>query len=44
MVIQMVVIKKLKMTINLVDKVDEVDDKVEREKQHIWSLLLLLLP
>ncbi len=28
------------MRINLVDKVDEVDDEVERGEQHIWFPLL----
>ena len=31
----MVVIKKPKMKINLLDKLDKVDDKVERRKQYI---------
>ena len=35
--------KKLKMRINLVDKIDEIEDKVEKRQQHIWSLLLPLL-
>ena len=35
MVIQMVMIKKLKMRINLVDKIDKVDDKVEKKEQYI---------
>ncbi len=39
----MVVMKRPKIRINLVDKVDEIDDEVEREEQYIWSLLLLLL-
>ncbi len=34
-------IEKPKMRINLVD---EVDDEVEKREQHIWSLLLPLLP
>ncbi len=33
-----------KMKINLMDEVDKVDDEVERGEQHIWSLLLPLLP
>ena len=32
------------MRINLVDKKDEIDDKVEKEEQHIWFSLLPLLP
>ena len=43
MIIQMVVMKKPKMRINLIDKVDEIDDEVKRRKQHIWFLFLLLL-
>ena len=31
----MVVIKWPEIRINLVDKVDKVDDKVEKKKQHI---------
>lgn len=37
----MVIIEKPKMSINLMDK---VDDKVEKKAQHIEFLLLLLLP
>ncbi len=44
MVIEMVIIERPEMRINLVDEVNEVDNKVEREEQHIWSSLLLLLP
>ena len=40
----MVMMKKPEIRINLVDEVDEVDDKIERRKQHILSLLLPLLP
>lgn len=40
MIIPMVIIQKLKIKINLVDK---VDDKTEKKEQDIWSLLLLLL-
>lgn len=43
MVIQMIVIERLEMKINLMDKGDEVDNKVKKEEQYIWSLLLLLL-
>ncbi len=32
------------MRINLMDEVDEVDNEVKRGEQHIWSLLLPLLP
>ncbi len=32
------------MGINLVDKVDEVDDEVKRGEQYIWYPLLPLLP
>ena len=39
----MVVIKRPKMKINLIDKIVEIDNEVEREEQHMWSLLLLLL-
>ena len=35
MIIQMVVIKKSKIKINLVDKRDEVDDEIEKEEQNI---------
>ena len=35
MVIQIVVMKKPEMKINLVDEVDEIDNKVERKEQHI---------
>lgn len=37
----------LKDEVDKVDKVDEVDDvndEVEKEKRHIWSSLLPLLP
>ena len=44
MVIQMVIMEKLEMRINLVDKIDKIEDKVERSKQYIWFLLLPLLP
>ena len=40
----MVVMKKSKIRINLVDEVDEVDDEIERGEQYIWSPLLPLLP
>ncbi len=43
-VIQMVVMERPEMRINLVDEVDEVDDEVERGEQHIWSPLLPSLP
>ena len=36
--------EKPKIRINLVDEVDKIDDKVEKKKQYIWSLLLPLLP
>lgn len=31
----MILIKKSKMIINLVDKVDKIDDEFERKEQHI---------
>ncbi len=40
----MVVMKRPEMKINLVDKVDKVDDEVEKKEQYIRSLLLLSLP
>ena len=36
--------EKLKIKINLVNKVDKVDDEIERKEQYIWFLLLPLLP
>lgn len=44
MVIQMMVIKRFKIIINLVNKLDKVDDEVEKKEEHITFLLLLLLP
>ena len=35
MVIQIVIMEKPEIRINLIDKVDKVDDKFEREEQHI---------
>ena len=34
--------RKPKIKINLVDEVDEINDKVKRGEQDIWSLLLSL--
>lgn len=31
----MILIEKSKMIINLIDKVDKIDDEFERKKQHI---------
>ena len=39
----MVVIESPKMRINLVDKVDKVDDEIKRGEQYISFLLLLSL-
>ena len=36
--------KRPEMRINLIDKVDKVDDEIERREQYIWSSLLPLLP
>ena len=44
MVIQIVVIERPEMRINLVDEVNRVDDKVEKGEKYIWSPLLPLLP
>ena len=35
MVIQMVMIERPKIRKNPIDEIDEVDDKVEKKKQHI---------
>ena len=37
-------IERPEIKINLVNKIDEVDDEVEKKKQHIWPPLLPSLP
>lgn len=50
MIIQMVIIEKSKIKINLIDKLDEiekeneVDNKAKKKEQYIWFSLLPLLP